>query len=327
MNRNRSEVFTSNPNVDTDRAGEIVQAASPRSLKQLLAWKTAEVIQRFSCQSLSIKGVIPVLCYHRVLPSLPGAEPSAFAVTPEQFESQLVFLLEHGFCSLSLEEFKDMARGRMTPTRPSVLITFDDGYYDNFAIAWPIAQKYGIKINIFALTGLAGKDGPVIIGADTRTVRAQVNRFPELWRMMNWRELRSMQEAGVGIGLHGHTHRRMSSWGKEAIAKELELATLIFRKELGARPWAFAIPYGNPGTFTTEVLKVLKSLGLEMVFSTLSGRTHLPEDDLPIRRLVISSYDDLRFFEMKVSGALDWLGHIRALEQRVRNLFELIPIG
>jgi len=318
--------FLSNPNVDTYSAGEIAQPATPRPLKQLLAWKTVEVIWRASRESLSIKGVVPVLCYHRVLPSLPGTEASAFAVTPEQFESQLVFLSENGFYSLSLEEFKDMARGPMTPTRPSVLITFDDGYYDNFAIAWPIAQKYGIKINIFALTGLAGKDDPVIIGADTRTVRAQVNRFPELWRMMNWRELRSMQEAGVGIGLHGHTHRRMSSRGKDVIAKELELATLIFRKELGARPWAFAIPYGSPGTFTAEVLKLLKSLGLEMVFSTLTGRTHLPEDDLPIRRMVISSYDDLRSFEMKVSGALDWLGHIRAVEQRVRNLSEPIPI-
>ena len=78
-----------------------------------------------------------------------SASPSAqdrirygLSVTPEMFEAQLKLLSANGYTTISLRDLYDyLAVGKALPANPIVL-TFDDGYLDNYTNAFPILQKY-----------------------------------------------------------------------------------------------------------------------------------------------------------------------------------------
>ncbi len=93
-------------------------------------------------------GRVLVLMYHRVHP-----EPHALNVSPEGFESQIRFLRE--CCHpLSLSEVVDALRhGRPLPPR-AVVVTFDDGYRDNYQHAFPILQRYEVPATFFVTSGM-----------------------------------------------------------------------------------------------------------------------------------------------------------------------------
>ena len=90
---------------------------------------------------------LPVLMYHYV-----SRFPGAIAVSPEHFEDQCRGMAEHGWRGIGLDEAEAfLLKGAPLPPR-SLLITFDDGYLDNYVYAWPILRKYGHKGVVFAVT-------------------------------------------------------------------------------------------------------------------------------------------------------------------------------
>ena len=83
---------------------------------------------------------IPILLYHRVLPEFPHGSARTGNVQPEEFDVQMGYLARKGYSALSVSELKEISTGKKTmPGRP-VLITFDDGYADNYFVAFPIAS-------------------------------------------------------------------------------------------------------------------------------------------------------------------------------------------
>ena len=78
--------------------------------------------------------------------------PGAIAVSPEHFEDQCRGMAEYGWRGIGLDEAEGfLLKGAPLPPR-SLLITFDDGYLDNYVYAWPILRKYGHKGVVFAVT-------------------------------------------------------------------------------------------------------------------------------------------------------------------------------
>jgi peptidoglycan/xylan/chitin deacetylase (PgdA/CDA1 family) len=97
---------------------------------------------------------ITVLAYHRIadvsLPEFVGFQPNVSA-TPQMFDRQMAYVRQH-FSVIdvaALEAF--IEKGTALPPRP-LLITFDDGYYDNYAAAYPILRKYDLPAVIFLAT-------------------------------------------------------------------------------------------------------------------------------------------------------------------------------
>lgn len=78
-----------------------------------------------------VKHSVPVLMYHHVRP-----EAGMIACTPENFEDQLRWLQKQGYRSLTLAEFNEHLNGK--DVGKAVLITFDDGYLDNWVYAYPL---------------------------------------------------------------------------------------------------------------------------------------------------------------------------------------------
>lgn len=93
-----------------------------------------------------------ILCYHRVA-DLPNS-PRRLWVSPQRFAEQLEVLTCH-FTPISLSELIARLRLGSVPDK-AVVITFDDGYADNFWNAKPILERYGVPATIFVTTGFVG---------------------------------------------------------------------------------------------------------------------------------------------------------------------------
>lgn len=160
---------------------------------------------------------LPVLMYHYI-----SRYSNSIAVSPELFADHCETLARSGWRGVGLAEAEAyFMHGEPLPPK-SCLITFDDGYLDNYVHAWPILQKYGHKGVIFAVSqkidtsdicrptladlwnGTAGEealprvDAPFIRHPDGYEVRSDL--------FFSWREARRMEAGGV-MALASHTLR------------------------------------------------------------------------------------------------------------------------
>ncbi len=271
---------------------------------------------------------LPVLCYHRVLPDLAeDPDEPLYTVSPRQFASQLAWLAREGYQGLTLAEFGDFARGRRALPKRAVLITFDDGYADNYHVAWPLARQYGLPLNLFLTTGFIGADGLLFLDKQGYRLAAagrlppdvparwqrHAREFPQLWRPLTWEEAAEMQAAGVGLGFHGHSHRDLGRLSPAEVAADLTAGLALMERHLGLRPESFAPPYGGYGSLPWTSLGDLGGWGIEFVFTTIFSRARLPLRGLLVPRLEILQQDDLAAFRQKLAGAYDWLGQVQRL--------------
>jgi len=184
---------------------------------------------------------------------------------------------------------------RQLPDR-SVLITFDDGFSDNQALAWPIAQEFGIKFNLFICTGLINGERIAALQGATPAERASREEFPELWRPLLWSQLEELNAAGVGLGFHSHSHRNLETMTPAEIAADAAVGISLLKKHLGFRPRFLAFPFGHYGSYSVERSAILQEHGLEMFFTTELGRTALENSQRIFSRIVVHPEDDANSF-------------------------------
>lgn len=220
---------------------------------------------------------VPVLMHHHVSPSA-----GMITVSPENFESQIAWLAKDGWTALSTQQYADFLAGKPVP-RKSVLITFDDGYLDNWVYAHPILQKYGMRATVFAVTGWMG-EGPVRPHAgqagatlpDTPDHRGcelailQENRPDDV--MMRWSEARAAIEAGTfEIHSHTHTHTRWLQQNlereqrRQGIGRDLSMARTVLREQIGEASDVLCWPYGD---FDQDYLEVAREQGFRYLHTT-----------------------------------------------------------
>ncbi len=92
--------------------------------------------------------------YHRV--AAPAADIWDIAVSPENFEQHLKILRKKGNVQPLRQLVAELRDGKLQ--KNSIAITFDDGYIDNFAVAKPLLEQYGLPATFFITSGNIGKD-------------------------------------------------------------------------------------------------------------------------------------------------------------------------
>src|SRR5579875_2843052 len=98
-----------------------------------------------------------VLMYHRVDVSSPADPTSqALTVSPSQFDAEMAVLARDGYAAISMDEYR-LRLKRHQPTNRVVLVTFDDGYSDQYRFAVPILVRYGYSATFFVNTGTIGR--------------------------------------------------------------------------------------------------------------------------------------------------------------------------
>lgn len=228
-----------------------------------------------------MKNPVIILTFHHCSP-----EKDALTISPEIFEAMIKEVQKLGFTFLTYEEFKAIIFGRKKAEKRQVLLTFDDGYYDNFAFAFPLLKKYKIPAVIFLISSK--------IQAYKREKKPAFLPHKELYQAENFEqflnldEIREMQNSSlIEFDSHSFSHFACNSEDEKLLESELqssfEKIQELFpeKKEFG-----FCWPKGE---FNAKALKIIEASPYSFAFSTLDG-AYLYEDNLfTIRRIDASS--------------------------------------
>ena len=155
------------------------------------------------------------MMYHLVMEE-PYNDYQALFVKPSEFSYQLQILDEAGYEYLFAEEFHNTKR-------PSVVLTFDDGYEDNYTNMFPILKKHSAKATIFLISDMIGTDG-----------------------YLNEAQIKEMSNSGL-VSFQSHTVRHLDlSYQSEDVLKS-EFAGSVERIEqiTGKPVKALAYPAGS----------------------------------------------------------------------------------
>ena len=193
---------------------------------------------------------IPVLNYHQIN----DVDENLLTVSTAEFETQMAWLEENGYHTITAAELADALEGHgRLPERP-VLITFDDGYVDNYACAFPILKKHGMKATIFIIS-------------------EYVSLYPNY---LTWKQLLEMQSNGIDFGSHTVDHNVLTELSPNSVNHELADSKRTLETKLGRRVEFLAYPCG----FTNESIKArAAAAGYRGAFTVDLGNTH-PGDDL-----------------------------------------------
>ncbi|AOH48281.1 polysaccharide deacetylase [Selenomonas sp. oral taxon 920] len=182
-----------------------------------------------------------VLNYHMV-----NSMFISLAVEPEDFDWQMKYLVDHGYHTISIDELYDFLAGQGTlPDRP-VLITFDDGYVDNYTNAYPILKKYNLKATIFIVTGFVSKRRGYL----------------------TWDQLREMEKNGIMAQSHTVTHAPLPELSDERIREELVESKRQAETELGHPVEFIAYP---TGAHDLHIVGIAKEAGYKGGFTVKYG--------------------------------------------------------
>jgi hypothetical protein len=150
---------------------------------------------------------IPVLMYHSVGIPNPKWIWNFLTVPYGIFEDHLRVFKRKGFNTINLSQLYDYVSTGKTIPPNSIVLTFDDGYLDNWAYAYPLLKKYGFTGTIFVNPEFI--DPTEEYRPNLEDVWAGKIRLEELifHGFLSWREMREMEKDGVmDIQSHGMTH-------------------------------------------------------------------------------------------------------------------------
>ncbi len=220
---------------------------------------------------------LPILMYHHICP-FDASQPKRWQLAPEDFESQLRYLSDHGFHSVALADWQQAVVTQMPLPGNAVLLTFDDGYLDFFTYAWPLLQKYGFSASVFIITDQAG---------------VQFEGQP----LMDWHQIKQLKKAGIEFGSHSAQHLSIPSLGYADMVREGWRSRITLEEKLETPVRAFCYPFGDSDPI---VRHLIGACGYEMGLSLGARRSSFSDDLLNLSRIEVEGTDSIKDFASKL---------------------------
>ena len=165
-------------------------------------------------------GGLLVLEYHEVTERVEEGE-WAYNVPPEDFREQLEYLRREGYTTISMLDYAKAKKGKLTLPEKPVILTFDDGYENNYTTVLPMLEEFGMKGTVYMVTNDIGREG-----------------------YLTWSQLRDMQTRGIEIGSHTANHLPLTSFDAQKQDDELRLSKLLLEWNGINTVFSFSYPNG-----------------------------------------------------------------------------------
>ncbi len=213
---------------------------------------------------------IPTLMYHGVSDNTWGI--AELFVSPAELEKQLIYLKDNGYTTITFEDFENLAN-----IEKPVLLTFDDGYDDNYTYLLPLLKKYNAKATVFVITREIGKEN-----------------------YMDAKQIKEMSDSGlVSIQSHTVTHPHLANLDGEQTETELYDSKCTLARITRKEPFVLSYPNGSFSNATIATTEKHYSFGLMMNGGMYTTGTH---DLYQIPRFYISRQTDIWSYAAKLQG-------------------------
>ncbi len=251
------------------------------------------------CRNQTNKEGLAILTYHSISNEI---EPDE-TVTPEEFEKQLQYIKEN-YKVILLEEAVEYIQTDIEKVSGSIVITFDDGYSDNYHYAYPLLKKHSFPATIFLISDFINdKEG----------------------KYLSQSQIHEMRGNNISFGSHTISHRILTSLGKEEIIKEIRDSKYILESQLDQKINSFAYPVGTRVDFNDEIMKTVKASKYAYACSNVYGINGNDTDIFALKRIGIETSDNFFIFKKKLNGTLNILSFkdTRFFQKLKRIFFKL----
>jgi len=219
--------------------------------------------------------MLPVIMYHSVLKD--KSMHGEYVVSPDEVERDLKYICDNDYTCITPGDLCEYINGRFDMPKKPVMLTFDDGYYNNYLYLYPLLKKYNCKATI------------AVIGTYTQqyTDNPDENAY---YSHCTWDNLREMLDSGL-IEVANHSYNMHKSGGerlgtrknhgessetyKNALKEDIIKLQEAFKEKLNTDCETFVYPFG---AYTEEEDDFIKSLGFKCTITCSETVNYITKD-------------------------------------------------
>lgn len=229
-----------------------------------------------STESATDTVCVPIIMYHNILKS--NSRSSKFIVTENQFEEDLKYLKEKGYNTVVMEDLVAYVYDNKPLPEKPIVLSFDDGYYNNYVYAYPLLKEYGFK-GVLSVIGYY---------TDLYTENGEKN---ENYSHVTWDDIKEMSTSGV-IELQNHSYNLHSTDKgrngskkkkgesqdeyKKVLTEDLKKLQTNFKEKMNQTPTTYTYPFGSVSEASYDIIK---EMGFKCSLSCESGINNVSKDE------------------------------------------------
>ena len=197
---------------------------------------------------------LPVIMYHSVL--MDKSSRNDYVVSPDLFESDLKYFKDNGYTAVTVNDLIDYVYKNKALPQKIVMLTFDDGYYNNYKYVFPLLKKYNTKAVI----------SPIAKLSEEYTAVGEEN--PSYGHLLE-KNIQEMDASGLvefqnhSYNMHslsprkgiGKKYRETDDDYRSAINNDITKAQDYLQRVTGKLPTAFVYPFGEESSTSLDILK------------------------------------------------------------------------
>ena len=215
---------------------------------------------------------IPILMYH----SISYEKGNILRISKDNFREQMKYLKDNNYTTLTLDElYSYMKTDKYLPKKP-IVITFDDGYKDNYTNAYPILKELQLKATVFVITN---------------TIDHEKNYLTSS-------EIKTMDLNNIRIESHTASHEHLDKISYIDNVKTMKTSKSKLEKILNRKIDYIAYPYRR---YTYNTIKAAKQSGYKLAFSTQLGWIDKSDNIYSLGRIFVNSNLTLQQFKIKLN--------------------------
>lgn len=216
---------------------------------------------------------LPVIMYHSIYTDT----PTEYTVSPRQVESDLQWLKSNGYNTVTAEQVIAYTQNRGNLPENPVMITLDDGFYNNLSVLVPLLEKYD-------MTAVVSVVGSYI---DNDAIKDPHN--PK-YSYLTWEDIDKLVESDR-IEIGNHTYNMHSLYDgrigcsrnndeseeeyRKAISEDFQRLQREIRENIGFYPVVFTYPFGS---VSRESLPVIRDSGFLMTLTCREQENYITRD-------------------------------------------------
>jgi peptidoglycan/xylan/chitin deacetylase (PgdA/CDA1 family) len=251
-----------------------------------------------------LRGRYPVLIltHHLV-----ADRPHRMGVSTEAFWRQVAFLRRH-YRIVTLANAVAQLRSGAVRT-PTVVLTFDDGYGDNFISLRAVAEETGTPVALFL----------AIQPIETRQeFRHDLDQGIRGFLPLTWDQIRYWRERGAEFGSHTMTHADCGAADPQSLEEEVVKSQQVLEGRLGEPVSFFAFPFGERQNISAPAMRMAEST-YSYVLSGFGGENSPTKEANTSHLFRKSLYSSLWELELELQSIFEVVDHARRILRRVRS--------